>query len=299
MQGRTRRATAVGAAAFVLAGSAALAAPGTAEATVITGSCGSTITGKPGDAIRVDPSSLLGLPKGTLPALDLGFISLGTKTLSKAIPIVGSVLTKICSVTVTGVNTAASPVESGASAVNQAVTNGAKAFGDAVGGALKPGGSSQKPPANGSPQTPPGNGTNTPGGQVGGPAPGGHLPESTSPVLGGDPASFGILPASFGGGWAGMRDYSGLPYATAGLFAPSPGVRYGGQIPGYAPEFGILGQDGKQSAGNPGIQNAGNAEALPGGAGDGVGFPVLLAVLALSGVSAALVRTWVLRKITG
>ncbi|WP_026360543.1 hypothetical protein [Amycolatopsis nigrescens] len=296
-QGRARKTAAVGAAAFVLAGSAALAVPAPAEAAVLTGSCGSTITGSPGDKIKVDPSSLLGLPKGTLPALDLGFISLGTKTLSQAVPLVGSLLTKLCSVTVTGVNAAAAPAESGASAVNKAVGDTAKAVGEAAGKAFNPGKkpAPEKPPADGRPpQTPPDGAT----GPIGGSAPDSFIPAPNSEVYGGTPFTFAGLPGSFG--YAPMRSYNGLPFATAGLFSPAPGVRYGGQVPGYAPEFGILGQDARKAPAN-GVQNAGNAEALPansGGLGDSTGLPLLLAVLALSGVSAGLVRTWVLRRIT-
>jgi hypothetical protein len=59
----------------------------------------------------------------------------------------------------------------------------------------------------------------------------------------------------------------------------------------------LLGEDNGGAA-NSDVQNAGRAEALPIGgssAGD-VGLPMLLAVLALSGVSAGLARTWVLRR---
>ncbi|MCA1655097.1 MAG: hypothetical protein LC635_01210 [Pseudonocardiaceae bacterium] len=90
-----------------------------------------------------------------------------------------------------------------------------------------------------------------------------------------------------------MADYSAIPFARAGLFAPSPGVRYGGGVPGYSPEFGILGTD---TPPHDGVSVAGRAEALNPPDGRRIAFPVLLAVLALSGVTAALVRTWVLRR---
>ena len=92
-----------------------------------------------------------------------------------------------------------------------------------------------------------------------------------------------------------MRDYSGIPYATAGLYTPSPALRYGSQIPGYAPQYGLGGQESSDS----GVNTAGQAEALPSVHDDfasGSSWPLLLAVLALSGVSAGLVRTWVLRR---
>ncbi len=66
-------------------------------------------------------------------------------------------------------------------------------------------------------------------------------------------------------------------------------------MPGYTPQFGILGTD------NPGdgVQAAGRAEALTPPEGQKIALPVLLAVLALSVVTAALVRTWVLRRAPG
>ncbi|MFC5285577.1 hypothetical protein ACFPM7_00810 [Actinokineospora guangxiensis] len=134
------------------------------------------------------------------------------------------------------------------------------------------------------------------------PGPPGHSPggdpsttPNAQPVGGGDagpdevslydPAQFARTPP---------RDYGGIPVAEAGRFAPSPAQRYGcasGCVPGYSPEFGLLG-------GDPGISTAGGAQALPvDGAGRGqVAFPVLAAVLLLSVLTGALVRTWVLRR---
>jgi hypothetical protein len=88
-----------------------------------------------------------------------------------------------------------------------------------------------------------------------------------------------------------MADYSSIPFARPGLFAPSPGVLYGGSVAGYTPQFGILGMDNQD-----GVQAAGHAEALSAPMGNKIALPILLAVFALSGVTAALVRTWVLRN---
>jgi hypothetical protein len=89
-----------------------------------------------------------------------------------------------------------------------------------------------------------------------------------------------------------MADYSNIPFARAGLWAPSPGVRYGGGIPGYSPEFGVVGE----LPPDDGVSVAGRAEAISPANGQRVELPVLLAVLVLSCVTAVLVRTWVLRK---
>ena len=98
------------------------------------------------------------------------------------------------------------------------------------------------------------------------------------------------------GGSAPMRDYSGIPTATAGT-AVAPGVRYpaNGTLPGdaSAPQAG----PGDQSGQGADIRDAGNAQSLasPGSSND-VQLPMLLAVIVLAGVTAGLVRTWVLRR---
>ncbi|GAA4537799.1 hypothetical protein [Amycolatopsis samaneae] len=118
---------------------------------------------------------------------------------------------------------------------------------------------------------------------------------STSPNGGGNLAN--LLPGS-GTGTAPQRDYSGIPTATPGV-AVAPGVRYPatGQLPGdgTAPQFG-QGQDGSSGQGAD-IRNAGNAESLASSnAVNTVQLPMLLAVIVLAGVTAGLVRTWVLRR---
>ena len=88
-----------------------------------------------------------------------------------------------------------------------------------------------------------------------------------------------------------LRDYGGIPAATPGVWSPSPSARYGSGVPGYTPQFGFAGTHDDQ-----GLRTAGNAEVLPVSHPDGIGLPVLLAVLALSVVTGTLVRTWVLRR---
>ncbi|GAB2979320.1 hypothetical protein LWP59_40025 [Amycolatopsis acidiphila] len=284
MQGRTRKVAAVGAAAFVLAGSAVLATPGTAGAAeTITAKCGDTVTAHPGDTIKSP---------------------LGLQTVTDGLTsIVGGLLSGLCKITVNVVDTVVAPVPvvgpPAAGAIDKTVAGATNGTTSAIQGAAgRPAGGNQQPaqqnpPSGGSAQSGPGSSPGNQGANLGN-----LIPGSSSPVLGGgDPGMFSLLP--FGStGYAPMRDYSNIPYALAGLFAPSPGVRYGGQIPGYAPEVGALGDDGSSQQGK-GVQNAGQAEALPSDGGTGlpgdVGLPMLIAVLALSGVSAALVRTWVLR----
>jgi hypothetical protein len=297
MQDRTRRATAVGAAAVVLAGSAVLGLPGTASAETKTVPCGSTVSAKPGDHIQ---GSLLGLP-----LIDLGIVTQATTVLTTT---VSGLLNTICKVTVNVVNTVVSPVPvvgaPAASAINQGVqgvTGGAQQGLRTLSGGGQPapqqpggtgGNPQQQPPAQG--------GTGGAPQQGGTPAGTTPIPDANSPLLPGFASSpvFGGFPFTLGTGYAPMRDYSGIPFATAGLFTPSPAIRYGSQIPGYAPQYGLTGPDGT-SDGNSGVQTAGQAEALPSapdGFTNGSNLPLLMAVLALSGVSAGLVRTWVLRR---
>ncbi|QRP46116.1 hypothetical protein [Amycolatopsis sp. FDAARGOS 1241] len=298
MQHRTRRATAVGAAAFVLAGSAVLAAPGTASADTLTAPCGSTITAKPGDRVK-GTTPLLGLP------LDLGVVGQASGVLTGT---VNALLGTVCKVTVNVVNTAVAPVPvvgaPAAGALNNTVSGATGTLQqgvDTTQRALAGGSPARQNP--GSPQQPPSDGTGAPqGGTPSGQTP---IPDSNSPLLpgagGGGPFAslfpgFSNLP--FSTGYAPMRDYGDIPMAMAGLFSPSPALRYGSQIPGYAPQYGIS-NPGQASAGNPSVQNAGEAQALPSSGDDhsnGLDWPVLVAVLALSGVSAGLVRTWVLRR---
>ncbi|WP_113695355.1 hypothetical protein [Amycolatopsis albispora] len=120
----------------------------------------------------------------------------------------------------------------------------------------------------------------------------------TQPGTGGNQGSVpGTLPLGTGSTMAPPPDYSNIPAATPGVALP-PGARYGSAAPGpTSPEFGILGADPNTTQA-PEVQNAGNADSLAasGQPDNTVQLPMLLAVVALAGVTASLVRTWVLRK---
>jgi hypothetical protein len=120
------------------------------------------------------------------------------------------------------------------------------------------------------------------------------------------PGSSSALPGGLLAGNNGavpQRDYSGIPAAPIPSFAVPPGVRYpaaGGAVPGQpSPEYGLPG-DGGATQQQADVRNAGNAAALaaPDSPAGGVQLPMLLAVMALAGVTAALVRTWVLRRVS-
>lgn len=277
MSGRKRKVAAIGAAVFLATGSAALALPGTAYADTINTKCGSSVTANVGDTVVADVSVLSAL----LGSVNLGTVTSSTTSLSK---LVGGLL---CKVTVNVLE----PVSDVVDIVEEATKPVTDPVKDAVGGLL-PGG--EQPPE----QSPPKDG-GTGGDQNGGPddkkGTGGDQNGSNMPDLKSPPVS--TLPGwNYNFGRAPMRDYSAIPYYNAGLFSPSPGLRYGSGIPGYSPDFGILGDSGE---GSNQVQNAGSASSLAsasGGSLGDVGLPGLLAVLALAGASAGLVRTWVLRR---
>ncbi len=136
------------------------------------------------------------------------------------------------------------------------------------------------------------------------PTPG--TPGTTAPQQGGNgggtngvPSSPNLLPGGGNGtGYAPPREYGNLPVAQPGV-AVAPGVRYpaNSPLPGEGgPQYGVPGADGQGTD----VRNAGNAEALAtdGLPGGDVQLPMLLAVLVLAGVTAALVRTWVLRRVS-
>ncbi|MFJ8910718.1 hypothetical protein [Amycolatopsis sp. NPDC102389] len=289
MRERTRRATALGASAFILAGSAALAMPGQAAAAETkTAPCGGSVTAKPGDKI-LGTTPLLGIPLNLGQAGSVSGVLTGT---------INALLGTVCKVTVTIVNTVVAPVPVVGAPAAEALNGAVSGTTQALTGGGKPAPGTQPQPGKPAPGTPGSGGPQTggPGAPAQGGAPAG-IPAANSPLLPGTfTPNFGGLPWSINTGYAPMRDYSSIPMATAGLFSPSPGLRYGGQIPGYAPQFGVATEN---QGGNPDVQNAGQAEALPsvsdGFTQDGK-LPLLIAVLALSGVSAGLVRTWVLRR---
>jgi hypothetical protein len=101
----------------------------------------------------------------------------------------------------------------------------------------------------------------------------------------------GGLPVSlYRFGTVAMRNYGGVPAVAPGLFAPAPNQRYGMVPVGSIDLAGGADDD----------LTAGSALALDaGGFAGAVGMPLLLAVLALSGVTAALVRTWTSRRAPG
>ena len=268
-----------------------------------------------GSAFQSAFDALPAIPIGAIPT-GTGFITGGQIANSvvaaiKPIPLLGpilgtvvtdvqSTLTSGCGVTVQAVNSAVAPVQDGTQTLSNLGAQTGQSLGlpsktTSPGNPSNPGGANQNPPGNpggsGGGQTDPGTGLSS------------NMPVPDFPGLGdgsdllSNPAFGAAQLLDDGLAESPLARYSGIPFASSGLFAPSPGVRYGGDVPGYSPNYGVLNNG---NAVPDGIQTAGEAQALgsaslPGG--NGIGLPMLLAVLALSGATAGLVRTWVLRKV--
>lgn len=316
--------------ALVLGGASAALLTGATTAAaaepVVIGDCSTTVSGAPGTPISLAPSAIaqpvMDVVRGldplrlvspsvqraldTMPPIPIGaiqtadgVISGGTiaKAVTDRLPLgsllnvllspVTNTLTSLCKVTTDAVNAVAEPIQEGGEAVGGAVEEGVKKVLPGAKPPTGPGAPGGGTPGGGTP------GGGTPGGGNPGGTPGGSnpLPGVSNPILGGG-TGLGAPPLYNGLGRVPRDFYGGIPAFAPGLFSPSPAVRYGGAVPGYTPEFGILGGD----SGGDGVQAAGHAEAIGAPGGNRIALPVLLAVLILSGVTAALVRTWVLRR---
>ncbi|MFJ8960242.1 hypothetical protein ACIRG5_12735 [Lentzea sp. NPDC102401] len=278
---------------------------------IVVGSCATTVQGAPGTPVSLSPAAvtqpitdlvravpLLGPPLAEpfkqafaqAKPMPIGAVQVGTTTISGAtianavmaevqkIPLLGPILgtldktvratlTQGCQVTVVAVNQVVAPVQDGSKAIADASQ---QAVG-AIPGAPKPPGQQPSP----QPGTPPGQ----PGAQPGVPGVGAGAPSNRD---------FSLYPIGSNFGRVPLFSYGSLPFAMPGLYSPSPGVRYGSQVPRASNGTGVQGDS---------VQAAGRATALPRLSGPGgVGAPVLVAVLLLALVTGALVRTWVLRR---
>jgi hypothetical protein len=293
-------------------GAAVGSMPAAAAQPIVLGSCATSVQGSPGQPVSLSPGAVVqpivnvidGLPGGSLvaspfrqaflalPPIPLGAVPNGQGYITGATvadqvvgqlgktplgtllgPVSGgvrNVLTSACGIGMTGINAAAAQAQAGASAAAGAIQQGASALSPPSQGSS---GGQQSPPAS-QPAQPAGSGFNAVGGYAAGGAPlydfGGGL---------------------FGTGRVSPFNYGDLPFAIPGDWAPSPGLLYGNEVPGYAPQLGALGApDDVRTA-------AGGAQALnPLNDDNRVGAPVLLAVVLLSCVTAALVRRWVLTR---
>lgn len=316
--GRLKRdAVGLGATTVLLASGMAIAAPGTAAGSspLVAGDCGTTVTGEEGQPISLDLESALGLSGA--PTIAIGEAGSGTNTISVPgsqllehltdLPLLGSVIEaavpSVCEVTVEVVNTASAPVQDAAEPATEGLRETTESVRERVAPEAEP--EPGSPPESGSGNTPepepqPESGGQESAGSTGGqesePEPSMRTPNSD--VHRPDSAPGG---ASTAGSLLPVEDFSSTPQDASAApgespaATASPGVRYGSEVPGYSPEFGLLGDEEEHGAQHD-VASAGSADALPSGSGGKVEVPVVLAVLALSAAGGALVRTWALRR---
>ncbi len=278
-------------AAFTVGGAFLSAGPASAATTLVSTSCTGSVTGQMGDQVAIDGASVKTLV--TNGANNAGTLAIGSWA--------GDSIAKNHSIPVGQVPNTAGGEATGA-AIGKAVRTALASSGtwglgldwnktlNSVESAVAKGCGLTLLASNYvAPSTP-----GQPGAGGTGTQPGGT---GTSP--GGASGNLSNLnPGTAGGtgGSAPMRDYSGIPTATAGT-AVAPGVRYpaNGTLPGdaSAPQAGA----GDQSGQGVDVRDAGNAQSLASNsASNDVQLPMLIAVIVLAGVTAGLVRTWVLRR---
>ncbi len=278
-------------AAFMAGGAFLSTGTAAAATTLVSNSCTGSVTGQMGDQVAIDGASVKTLV--TNGANNAGTVAIGSWA--------GDSIAKNHSIPVGQVPNAAGGEVTGAAigkAVRTALANSGtwglgldwnKTLNSVENTVAKGCGLTLLAGNYVAPSTPgqPGN-AGTPQGSTG---------TSTSPGgAGGNLSNLNPGTAGGTGGSAPMRDYSGIPTATAGT-AVAPGVRYpaNGTLPGdaSAPQAG----QGDQSGQGADIRDAGNAQSLASNsASNDVQLPMLLAVIVLAGVTAGLVRTWVLRR---
>lgn len=293
----TRRAFTVTALAALLTGGAFLTSGTASAATTLAGSCSGSVTGAMGDTVAVSGASVKELVRSgvrnyvnnhfwTFASVwpDSLADNIGGRTLA-----VGSVPNSAGG-TVPGstIGSAAAAALKGANGLGILDSTKNEVLAAISSTVAKSCGLTTLANNYVAPSTP----NSNPGGQPGG----GGTPNTPGGTGGGSLSN--LVPGS--GGTAPRRDYGNIPTATAGE-AVAPGVRYGqnGTLPGDAsvPQGGQDAQSGQSGQGVD-VRAAGNAESLatPGGGTDDVQLPMLLAVIVLAGVTAGLVRTWVLRR---
>ncbi|WP_433800841.1 hypothetical protein [Actinomycetospora sp. CA-084318] len=255
-------------AALVLGGGVALAAPA-APGDVVPARCGQTVQASPGDSVQVTPT--LGAP------FLVPITSAAGPLQSITRPLTG-LLCQVQVQLVEPVATAAAAAVPPAAPLASAVASGSRAALDPQ--AAQPSAAAASPTAAAAAVPA------APAAPMVAPAP--ALPPAALAAPAFAP-SFNALPSSFLGTPA-------VGSAPAGLPAYDPGQLLGSAFPGLkagAPAY--LGYDPASA-----VTTASQVQALPvDGLSGGMGVPVMLAVLALAGVAAFVVRSMVLRRAAG
>jgi hypothetical protein len=261
---------------LLLGGGAAFAAPvaPAAGGQVIPAQCGTTVQAQPGDTVQVTP--LLGLPINVPIGSAAGPLQSINQSIAGALC---QVQVQLVAPVTTYVAAAAPPLAPLTSTVEQGSRT-------ALGGPAPAAAPAQAPAATAAPAP-------VAPRAVVPPAPAALPPTAIAAAAPAFAPSFNSLPSSFLGGATPSTLPGGLPAAGAPAYDPSqllgsafPGLKAG------APAY--LGYDPASA-----VTTASQVQALPvDGMSNGMGVPVMLAVLALAGVAAFVVRAMVLRRAT-
>jgi len=300
-----RRALSVAAVTTAVAGGSLLTSGTASAATVLSQACTGTVVGALSDQVAVQGKDVAGIVKAAAQEQEW-FLHLNGVDPAK----IADTITKQGAITVGEFPADAASGTIPGEAVATAVTTALTEAGDPYRNGLGIGGDQQQKTLDAISNKVAGNcGLTTYANnytQPGAPQtqqPGGTTPGTTAP-----PPTPGI--SGTGTTTAPPRNYGNIPAAVPGVtgVAVPPGTLYpqSATLPDQAlPQVGVLGAPSGSTTGTTGtggeadVRNAGNASAIGGDPATGnVQLPMLLAVVALAGVSAALVRTWVLRKVS-
>ncbi|NIH77718.1 hypothetical protein [Amycolatopsis viridis] len=301
----TRRALTVAAVAAALAGGSLLTTGTASASTVLSPACSGTVLGALGDTVAVQGKDLAGVVKAGAQEQEW-FLHLNgvdpqkiadTVSAAGAIP-VGQVPANAPSGTI------------GGDAIATAVTTTLKQAGDGFATGLGTGSDQQRKTLDAISRKVSGNcGLTAYASNYTQPSlPSSSQPGTTTPAPGTGQVSSVPGISGTGSATAPPRNYGNIPAAVPGVAgtAVPPGALYPSTttLPDQVlPQIGVLGGASAPTpapaGGQADVRNAGNASAIGGEPATGnVQLPMLLAVVALAGVSAALVRTWVLRKLS-
>ncbi|AIJ27105.1 hypothetical protein [Amycolatopsis methanolica] len=296
----TRRALTATAIAAAIAGGSLLSAGTASASTVLSQACTGTVIGALSDSVAVQGKDLADVVKAGAQEQEW-FLHLNGVDPQK----VADTVSKAGAITVGQIPANAASGAIAGDSIATAVATTLKNAGDPYAVGLGIGGDQQKKTLDAITNKVTGNcGLTTYANNYTQPGLPSSQPGTTAPAPG-TPATTTVPGISgTGSATAPPRNYGNIPAAVPGVAgaAVPPSALYpsSATLPDQAlPQVGVLGGQSTSAGGQADVRNAGNASAIGGEPAAGnVQLPMLLAVVALAGVSAALVRTWVLRKLS-
>ncbi|MEU0464225.1 hypothetical protein ABZ215_09495 [Amycolatopsis sp. NPDC006131] len=296
----TRRALTVTAVAAAIAGGSLLSAGTASASTVLSQACTGTVIGALSDSVAVQGKDLAGVVKAGAQEQEW-FLHLNGVDPQK----VADTVSKAGAITVGQIPANAASGTIAGDAIATAVATTLKNAGDPYAVGLGIGADQQKKTLDAITNKVTGNcGLTTYANNYSQPGLPSSQPGTTAPAPGTPAATTVPGISGTGSATAPPRNYGNIPAAVPGVagVAVPPSALYpsSATLPDQAlPQVGVLGGQSTSAGDQADVRNAGNASAIGGEPASGnVQLPMLLAVVALAGVSAALVRTWVLRKLS-